>query len=99
MTVLAPLGSGTTRILAARADRPRNIAPSKHPIHISVVRALRHSGGRKAGTPLEIASTPVTAAPPEAKALRMTNRPTLVSSLCGKVGAGWIPPPPNNRYK
>ena len=31
---------------------------------MSVVRALRHSGLRNAGTPFEIASTPVTAAPP-----------------------------------
>ena len=34
----------------------------------SVCRALRHSGLRNAGTPFEIASTPVTAAPPEANA-------------------------------
>jgi hypothetical protein len=37
-----------------------------------VSRALRHSGGRKAGTPLEMASTPVTAAPPEPKAWSTT---------------------------
>src|SRR5512132_3563281 len=30
--------------------------------------AFLHSGGLKAGTPLEIASTPVTAAPPDANA-------------------------------
>ncbi len=41
----------------------------------SVLRAFSHSGRRKAVTPLEMASTPVTAAPPEAKALRTTNRP------------------------
>ena len=34
----------------------------------SVLRALRHAGSLNAGTPLEIASTPVTAAPPEANA-------------------------------
>lgn len=44
------------------------MAPSVDPMITSVVRALRHSGGRKAGTPFEMASTPVTAAPPEAKA-------------------------------
>ena len=37
-----------------------------------VWRALRQAGSWKAGTPLEIASTPVTAAPPEAKALAST---------------------------
>ena len=35
----------------------------------SVLRAFFHAGGRNAGTPLEIASTPVTAAPPEPNAL------------------------------
>ena len=35
---------------------------------ISVVRAFFHSGFLKAGTPLEMASTPVIAAPPDAKA-------------------------------
>jgi hypothetical protein len=38
----------------------------------SVVRAFFHSGFRKAGTPLLMASTPVTAAPPEAKACMTT---------------------------
>ena len=39
----------------------------------SVVRAFFHAGFLKAGTPFEIASTPVTAAPPEAKACITTN--------------------------
>ena len=34
----------------------------------SVVRAFFHAGWRNAGTPFEIASTPVTAAPPDANA-------------------------------
>ena len=34
----------------------------------SVSRAFFHAGLRNAGTPLEIASTPVTAAPPEPNA-------------------------------
>ena len=38
---------------------------------MSVVRAFFHSGCLNAGTPLEIASTPVTAAPPDANAFRM----------------------------
>ena len=60
-----------------------------------VVRALRHSGGLKAGTPFEIASTPVTAAPPEAKAWRMTKRPTYLSSAWANVWTGWRPPVAN----
>ena len=38
-----------------------------------VVRAFFHDGSLNAGTPLEMASTPVTAAPPEAKACSTTN--------------------------
>ena len=38
----------------------------------SVCRACFQAGSRKAGTPLEMASTPVTAAPPEANALAST---------------------------
>ena len=38
----------------------------------SVVRAFFHAGLRNAGTPFEIASTPVTAAPPDANACRTT---------------------------
>ena len=41
----------------------------------SVWRAFFHAGSRNAGTPLEIASTPVTAAPPEAKAWSTTKSP------------------------
>ena len=57
----------------ASTDSPRNIAPSSVPMMTSVVRAFFHAGLRNAGTPLEIASTPVTAAPPDAKACSTTN--------------------------
>jgi hypothetical protein len=40
------------------------------PIQASVVAALRLLGGRNAGTPLAIASTPVSAVHPDAKARR-----------------------------
>ncbi len=49
------------------------MAPSSDPMITSVVRAFFQAGSLKAGTPLEMASTPVTAAPPEANACRMTN--------------------------
>jgi hypothetical protein len=38
----------------------------------SVIRAFFHEGSLNAGTPFEIASTPVTAAPPDANACRTT---------------------------
>ncbi len=40
-----------------------------------VMRALRDSGRRKMLTPLEMASVPVRAEPPEAKALRTMKMP------------------------
>jgi len=57
-----------------------------------VLRAFFHSTGRKAGTPLEMASTPVMAAPPEAKAWRMRKSPTelVCTSNAGSLGGiGW----------
>ena len=63
----------------ASTEMPRNIAPSREPIHTRVVRALRQEGSRKAGTPFEMASTPVTAAPPEAKARSTTKRAAPMS--------------------
>ena len=47
------------------------------PIHISVVAAFLDSGRRNAGTPLEIASTPVSATAPELKPLRIRKRPSV----------------------
>ena len=44
------------------------MTPSALPITTRVWRAFFHSGFLNAGTPLEIASTPVTAAPPDANA-------------------------------
>ena len=69
MTVGVPFANGATCILAARIDRPRNITPSVEPMITSVSRAFFHSGTWNAGTPFEIASTPVTAAPPFANAV------------------------------
>ncbi len=43
---------------------------------VSVLRALTDSGLRKAGTPSEMASTPVNAAQPEANARRITSAPS-----------------------
>ena len=71
-TVGVPSSNGRTFTLLARAESPRNITPSPAPMITSVCRAFFHAGSRKAGTPFEIASTPVTAEPPEAKALAST---------------------------
>ncbi len=49
------------------------MTPSSEPITTRVLRAFFQAGGLNAGTPLEIASTPVTAAPPEPNALSTTN--------------------------
>ncbi|GIU98971.1 MAG: hypothetical protein KatS3mg014_0587 [Actinomycetota bacterium] len=81
------VSDGTTRRRYARNERPRNITASRLPIHMSVVRALRHSGGRNAGIPLEMASTPVTAAPPEAKAWSTRNG-LIAPTTPDRVGRG-----------
>ena len=53
---------------AARTETPRNIAPRMVLMMTNVVRALAACGLRKTLTPLEIASVPVMADPPLAKA-------------------------------
>ena len=63
MTVGVPCSNGAILMAPASSDSPRN-TPSPVPMSTSVWQALRQAGSRKAGTPLEIASTPVTAAPP-----------------------------------
>ena len=55
---------------AASTDTPRNMTPRIELISTSVVRAFRACGSRKMLTPLEIASVPVMAEPPLAKARR-----------------------------
>ena len=60
------------------------IAPSRS----SVVAAFLLFGRRKAGTPLEIASTPVSAAQPEEKARASRNSSANVVSDPSRPGAG-----------
>ena len=74
---------------------PRIIA-----IQVSVVAAFFDSFRRNAGTPLEIASTPVSATAPDEKPRSRMNRlsvpPDLPSGPCsafaGLNGIGWMPP-------
>ena len=73
MTVGVPLSNTTGFTRVARIESPRKSVPSVAPMMLRALRAFCHSGLRNAVTPFEIASTPVTAAPPEAKACRTTN--------------------------
>src|SRR5205807_8406494 len=84
ITVGVPDLKGMACTLVDRADSPKNITPRVEPITTRVSLAFFHSGGLKAVTPLEMASTPVTAAQPEAKALRTMTRDAPYRS----------PPPP-----
>ena len=55
---------------------PTNMTATSRPMTVSVTRAFRHSGGWKAGTPLEMASTPVIALQPSANARMSRSRPS-----------------------
>ena len=50
---------------------------------VSVVRAFFHSGGLKAGTPLEMASTPVRAVHPELNAFNTRKKPRPSTAWAG----------------
>ena len=52
----------------ASTEMPKNAVARITPIHTRVVAAFFDSGLRKAGTPLEMASTPVRATAPEENA-------------------------------
>jgi len=62
-----------------------NSEPRITPIAMSVRRAFWASGRLNAGTPLEIASTPVSAVQPDANACSTSSTPTVAS--CGGSGA------------
>ena len=68
---------------------PTNSATSSPTIHVSVVRALRHSVGLNTGTALEIASMPVIAVEPEEKARRISSTPTPSVAVSGGLGVAW----------
>ena len=61
---------------------PRKRMPKTVDAQVSVVRALRHSGGLKAGTPSETASTPVRATAPCEKARSSRKRPSAWVGAC-----------------
>src|SRR5262245_41075424 len=72
-TVDRPEKSGRIWSFAASHEIPRNMVARSKPSATSVWRACFHSIGRNAGTPLEIASTPVIAVLPDASACSATN--------------------------
>lgn len=57
-----------TLVAMARPMMPQNMVTASRPMAASVLAAFLDLGLRKAGTPLEMASTPVSAAQPEEKA-------------------------------
>src|SRR5579884_3779872 len=73
MTVGPPEFSadGTMAKAWATMVTPTKMTPRRMAIAVIVLAALRDSGGLNAGTPLAMASTPVRATDPPAKALRM----------------------------
>ena len=79
-TVDLPVKSGATCSREARNEIPTNIVPRIRPIAVRVFWAFRHSGALNAGTPFEIASTPVIAVLPDASACSAMKRGTPASS-------------------
>src|SRR5437016_5437597 len=74
---------------------PMNIVIATTAIVTRVEAALRLSGGRKAGTPFETASTPVIAVQPLENALRSVNvvsAPVAVSAVSAAGSTGWSAP-------
>ena len=71
----------------ASAVTPANIVAAMPPISASVVAAFRLFGGLNAGTPLAMASTPVSAVQPEAKARSAKNSSASPAS-CSYAGSG-----------
>src|SRR2546428_5225704 len=74
--------------------RPRNRLPRIAAIQIIVVAAFFDAGGRKAGTPFEIASMPVKAVQPEENARRSRN--SVSPSTAGTGGGGGASPAPKS---
>ena len=76
---------------------PVNIAISSPIIQVRVLRALRHSTGLNAGTALEIASMPVIAVEPDAKARSTSNRVTAWEAWSAGGGSARKPRPPASK--
>ncbi len=78
-----------------------NSVPRINPIQTSVVAAFFDSGRRNAGTPFEIASTPVSATAPDEKPLSRMNMPSVppMSGPSNPLGLmRWMSCAMNTRY-
>ena len=75
-----PASVGRRPYWTANSVSPMNRMPSRTAIAVIVLAAFFDSGGLNAGTPLAIASTPVSATEPPAKAL---SRSRIVSASGG----------------
>ena len=62
--------------------------PRMMPIHTRVVAAFFDSGRRNAGTPFEIASTPVSATAPDEKPLSRTKMPSVPPVMLSPMKSG-----------
>src|ERR1700694_585051 len=85
---------GRACILTARKETARNRLIAKPAMITSVCAAFFDCGRRKAETPFEIASTPVSAAEPDAKARRTRKTPTdpvPAASTCVLAACGAPP--------
>jgi hypothetical protein len=84
-----PVGLALARSTTASSVMPMNITMAIPPISTRVTAALRLFGFWKAGTPLLIASTPVSAVQPEAKArtsrIRVNTPPVRTVCSAGAV--------------
>ena len=74
MTDGLPLGWARALMCRASTVMPANMLTASSPMMARVLAALRALGRRNAGTPLLIASTPVSAVQPEANARRTSSR-------------------------
>src|SRR5438477_4722914 len=85
---------GAACMCTASQETPMNSVIAIAPMISSVRAAFLPGGGRKALTPFEMDSTPVSAAAPEANARSRTKTPTLpapAASGCGTCACGQLP--------
>ena len=78
---------------------PTNSVIRMNPSQARTMRALRASGGRKAGTPSDTASTPVSAAQPEEKARSTRKSDRSWVTARSAVGGGGVSHPATHRTK
>src|SRR5262245_34526615 len=86
---------GRACMRTVRYETPRKSTIASAPRIVSVAAAFRPFGGRKALTPFEIDSTPVSAEAPEANARTSTTMPAPAAAPaatgCGTAACGQLP--------